>query len=142
MRFRSIGVTLLCLGTAATARAQGAAADPQCTAAPKQVRDACQRAIDMFQLMMPQLGISMAGGKATLGAGGTLGGLPHFALGLRANVVRGSLPDVQVPDTSGIQARTPYPTTDQIVGLPVVDLAVGLFKGIPLAVSNVGGVDL
>ena len=144
MRFRSIAVILLSLGAAATAQAQGAAADPQCTAAPKQVRDACQQAIDMFQLMMPQLGISIAGGNATLGAGGAIGGLPHFALGIRANAVRGSLPDVSkaTPDTSGIQQRNPYPTTDQFVGLPVVDLAVGVFKGIPLAVSNVGGVDL
>jgi hypothetical protein len=144
MRFRSIALTLVTVGAAAAAQAQGAPQDPQCAAAVKQVRDACQQAIDMFQLMMPQLGTSMAGGNATLGAGGAIGGLPHFALGIRANVVQGTLPDVGAapPDTSGVQQRNPYPTNDQFVGLPVVDLAVGVFKGIPLAVSNVGGVDL
>jgi hypothetical protein len=144
MRFRSIAVPLLSLCAVATAGAQGAAADPQCVAAPKQTRDACQQAVDMFQLMVPQLGIAITGGNATLGQGGSLGGLPHFTIGVRGNVLAGSLPDPQTPDTSGIVQRTspPYPTTDQILGLPAVDVAIGLFKGLPLAVSNVGGVDL
>src|SRR5215212_2514924 len=54
-------------------------------------QDACQKAIDLFNYMAPQLGISITGGNATLGKGGTLGGLGHFSLGLRLNVVQGSI---------------------------------------------------
>src|SRR5205823_2689698 len=38
-------------------------------------QDACQQAIDLFQYMAPQLGAAITGGNATLGQGGTLGGL-------------------------------------------------------------------
>jgi hypothetical protein len=145
MRFRSIALSaLVCVSAAAVAQAQGTA-EPNCVNAPKQVRDACQQAVDMFQLMMPQLGFALTGGNTTLGQGGTMGGLPHFALELRGNVlVPGSVPDVNQakPDTSGMQQRNPYPTKDIPLGLPAVDASIGLFKGIPLALTNVGGVDL
>ena len=36
-------------------------------------QDACQKAVDLFQYMAPQLGTVIAGGNATLGQGGTLG---------------------------------------------------------------------
>lgn len=106
-------------------------------------QDACQKAIDLFQYMAPQLGISITGGNATLGQGGTLGGLGHFSIGLRVNAVAGSLPQVQnvTPSVTGA-VSTQYQTKDQIIGLPTADLAIGLFKGIPLALTNVGGVDL
>jgi hypothetical protein len=145
MRFRSIALsTLMCVSAAAVAQAQGTA-DPNCVNSPKQVRDACQEAVDMYQLMMPQLGFAITGGNATLGQGGTLGGLPHFSIGLRGNVlVPGSVPDIgqAKPDTSGMQQRPAFPTKDIPFGLPAVDVAIGLFKGIPLPLTNVGGVDL
>lgn len=106
-------------------------------------QDACQKAIDLFQYLAPQLGISITGGNATLGQGGTLGGLGHFSVGLRVNAVQGSLP--QVGDVSPVVTgarSSQYSTEDQIIGLPTADLAIGLFKGIPLALTNVGGVDL
>ncbi len=106
-------------------------------------QDACQKAIDLFQYMAPQLGVSITGGNATLGQGGTLGGLGHFSLGLRVNAVAGSLPQIQdvAPSVTGA-VSTQYETKNQIIGLPTADLAIGLFKGIPLALTNVGGVDL
>jgi hypothetical protein len=106
-------------------------------------QDACQKAIDLFQYMAPQLGISITGGNATLGQGGTLGGLGHFSVGLRVNAVAGSLPQIQdvSPSVNGA-VSTQYETEDQIIGLPTADLAIGLFKGIPLPLTNVGGVDL
>ena len=59
---------------------------------PEQVtQDACQKAIDLFDYMAPQLGTVIAGGNATLGQGGTLGGFPHFAIGLRVNALMGSI---------------------------------------------------
>src|ERR1700682_6533110 len=58
-------------------------------------QDACQKAIDLFKYMAPQLGVSITGGNATLGQGSSLGGLGHFSIGLRVNAVQGSLPQVQ-----------------------------------------------
>ncbi len=106
-------------------------------------QDACQKAIDLFQYLAPQLGVSITGGNATLGQGGTLGGLGHFSVGLRVNAVQGSLPQINAvtPVVTGATSSR-YETKDQIIGLPTADLAIGLFKGIPLALTNVGGVDL
>jgi hypothetical protein len=106
-------------------------------------QDACQKAIDLFQYLAPQLGVSITGGNATLGQGGTLGGLGHFSAGLRLNAVAGSLPQIDnvTPAVTGA-VSTQYETKDQIIGLPTADLAIGLFKGIPLPLTNVGGVDL
>lgn len=148
MRFRSIAlVSILSLTALGSARAQ-ATVDPGCPAgtgpltAERYLQDACQQAVDLFKYMVPQLGIGMTGGNTTLAQGGALGGLPHFAIGLRGNVLAGSLPIPQQPVTSGAQPRDPYETEDQILGLPAVDLALGIWKGLPLALSNVGGIDL
>jgi hypothetical protein len=107
-------------------------------------QDACQMAIDVFQFMAPQLGVALTGGNATLGRGGTLGGLPHFTIGLRGNVLSGDVPNVDqfpVPSITGRQQRE-LQTDKQIIGLPTVDAAVGIFKGLPLGLTNVGGIDL
>jgi len=139
--------------SAASLQAQGAIDTGRCppgTASglgiPDQTRasqDACQKAIDLFQYLVPQLGISITGGNATLGQGSTLGGLGHFSVGIRVNAVQGSLPQVNdvTPSVQGA-VSSQYETEDQIIGLPTADLAIGLFKGIPLALTNVGGVDL
>jgi hypothetical protein len=143
MRFRSIAVvTLLSLCAAGSARAQSAAADPQCTGAPLITRDACQQTIDLFQYMAPQLGLAITGGNATLAQGGTLGGLPHWTVGVRVNLMAGHVPELQTPNATGISQRTDAPVVNQFLGLPAVDASIGIFKGLPLALSNVGGVDL
>lgn len=105
-------------------------------------QDACQQAIDIFQLMAPQLGIAITGGNATLGQGGALGGLGHFTVGIRANVLEGTVPKLQSPSATGAVQRSNYPTSSQFLGLPSVDASVGLFKGLPLGLTNVGGIDL
>ncbi|HJP60006.1 MAG TPA: hypothetical protein VJ865_08400, partial [Gemmatimonadaceae bacterium] len=72
--------------------------DAQCpgsTSAQQVSQDACQKAIDLFRYLAPQLGTSIAGGNATLGQGGNLGGLGHFSAGLRVNAVQGSLPQFE-----------------------------------------------
>jgi hypothetical protein len=106
-------------------------------------QDACQKAIDLFQYMAPQLGTVIAGGNPTLGQGGNLGGLGHFSAGLRVNVLQGSLPQVQnvTPSVTGATSTT-FETKDQYLPMPTADLAIGVFKGIPLAVTNVGGIDV
>jgi hypothetical protein len=107
-------------------------------------QDACQMAIDLFKYMAPQLGTSVTGGNATLGQGGSLGGLGHFSVGLRVNAVQGSLPQVQnlQPRITGAAPARNFDTKTQIIPMPTADLAIGIFKGLPLAITNVGGIDL
>jgi hypothetical protein len=105
-------------------------------------QDACQKAIDLFQYLAPQLGVSITGGNATLGQTGNLGGFGHFAVGIRTNIVKGSLPQIQdvTPGVTGARSDN-YATKDEYLPMPTADLAVGIFKGIPLALTNVGGID-
>ena len=115
-----------------------------CASAPLAAQDACYAAVDYFQYMTPQLGISLTGGNVILGQGGSNGGLPRFSIGVRGNVVAGNLPDPQQPSETGPAFRiaaNPYPTTDQYLGLPAVDASIGLFRGFNVGFTSVGGVD-
>jgi hypothetical protein len=106
-------------------------------------QDACQKAIDLFQYMAPQLGGAITGGNATLGQAGSLGGLGHFSAGFRINALQGSIPQVQNVSpvvTGAVSSR--YDTKTQIIPMPTAELAIGVFKGLPLAITNVGGIDL
>lgn len=106
----------------------------------KVAQDACQKAIDLFKYMAPQLGAVVAGGNATQGVTGTLGGPGHFSLGVRANVLSGSLPEIDrvVPNTRGAQQST-YTLDTKPVGFVTADFAAGLFKG--LQGSGFGALD-
>jgi hypothetical protein len=108
------------------------------------VHDVCVQANDVFQFMAPQLGLALAGGNATLGQGGTMGGLGHISVGIRGNVFAGDLPQVNNfpgPRTTQNQPSQQLPSKNQIVGLPVADAAIGIFKGIPLPLTNILGID-
>ena len=115
-------------------------------------QDACQKAVDLFQYMAPQLGTVIAGGNATLGQGGTLGGFalfpfphPKFTIGLRMNALYGSVPDVESSEATpfpGAAQSSMIPTKNQVIPAPAMDVAIGLFKGLPLGLTNVGGIDL
>ena len=112
-------------------------------AEPVALQDACQKAADLFAFVMPQLGMAIAGGNATLGQGSNLGGLGRFSIGLRMTGARGELPR---PEPVGVvlgpaQAST-FPVSRLWFAVPQADVAIGITRGIPLAVSNVGGVDL
>lgn len=116
-------------------------------AAANAAHDVCVQASDVFEFMAPQLGLALTGGNATLGQGGTMGGLGHISIGIRGNVFSGDLPQVNnfpVPRTSQAQppANPPLPSKNQIVGLPTADAAIGIFKGIPLPLTNILGLDL
>jgi len=97
-RFWSVAATTgaaLALFGAGSASAQSASCPGGAPGSAAQVtQDGCQQAVDVFQYMAPQLGAAIAGGNATLGQGGTLGGFGHFSLGVRANAVDGTLPQV------------------------------------------------
>ena len=143
MRRLVVSATLL-LAASSAAQAQGKdQPDFQCRTAQLELRDACQKAVDLFNYMTPQLGTAMAGGNPTLGLGSTLGGLGHFSLGVRATAVAGSVPKFDnAPDPSLEGAvSTEYEMEDTPVPMPGVDLAIGLFKGIPLGITNLGGLD-
>src|SRR5918999_3451839 len=122
-------------------------ANAQCTGTPtsanQATEDARQQATDVFQYMAPQLGLAIVGGSPTLGSSKILGGLGHFSIGVRGNALEGNLPQVDQFQTSctGAQSRT-LPTAEQYLGLPGVDAAIGVFKGLPLGVTNVGGIDV
>ena len=105
-------------------------------------QDACQQAYDVFQYMAPQLGLALAGGNATAGQGSVLGGLGHFSVGVRGNVFDGQLPAVDQfsPSVTGA-VQQQLPSKSQLVGLPTADGAIGLYKGFPLAVANIFGLD-
>jgi hypothetical protein len=93
--------------------------------------------------MAPQLGTAIAGGNATLGQGGTLGGLGHFLVDVRVNALQGDVPQVdQVSPAVQGAVSSRYNTKSQLLPMPTADLAIGVFKGLPLAITNVGGLDL
>jgi len=137
------------LGTAPAIEAQSGSGsidehctDPAIIGALHQGGDACQKVADLFNYMNMQLGTWVAGGNPTLGQGGTLGGLGHFSVGVRANVMKATIPSVnEIEVISGPPVSSRIPTDERWVGLPAVDLAIGLFKGFPAGVTRVGGLD-
>jgi hypothetical protein len=106
--------------------------------------NARMQARDLFQYLAPQIAQSLVGGNVTLGQTSTVGGLGHFSLGVKGTVLAGSVPDVgNFPQCyTNAQNSTPLPTKSQVLGLPSADAAIGIFGGLPLALTNVGGVDL
>lgn len=127
------------LGTSRAA-AQTGAVDPRCAAAgPSQLvtQDACQKAVDLFRFMAPQLGVAVVGGNPSLGLSGSLGGLGHVSIGVRANAVSGQLPRAsQVSLGQNGAVSSEYAVQGQSIGLPVLDAAIGLFSGIVLPGSR------
>ncbi len=130
------------VAAASPAGAQGGDPSPTCTALPVPGRDACQKSLDLFNYFAPQLGALVAGGNIELGRGGALGGIGHFSLGARVNGFRSPVPQLQDVRLSPLGAQRSTVRTDPTwVGFPVADLAVGLFNGVALGVTRVGGVD-
>lgn len=135
--------------SAGDASAQGRAAQCQTstslTSPDYYSADACEKAIDLFNYMAPQLGTAIAGGSTVMGKGATLGGVGHFSIGFRANALVGTMPKVDAdgvrPEAGGPQQDS-YETSTRYIPMPVADIALGLFKGIPVGVTRVGGIDL
>lgn len=105
--------------------------------------NARRQAADLFQFVAPQLGQAVAGGSATLGQNSTLGGLGHFSVGVHGTVVASSVPDVRNFPTCYTGSRsTALPTSKAAIPMVGADAAIGIFKGLPLALTSVGAVDL
>jgi hypothetical protein len=119
--------------------------DPRCPGlapADRAAQDACQKAIDIFAFMTPQLGIGLVGGNAMLGTGGALGGIGRFSIGIRGNGIRGRVPQVANVNAAVTGAvRSNYGVDNQVVGLPAIEGALGLFGGIPLGVTHAFALD-
>lgn len=105
-------------------------------------QDACQKATDLFSFVMPQIGQAMAGGGAILGTANTLGGLGKFSFNVRVNAVRGRAPQV---DGITLNALGPVPSaiaTEEVpVPAPVVDVGVGIFRGLPVGRTQMFSLD-
>jgi hypothetical protein len=103
-------------------------------------QDACQKAIDLFAYMSPQLGMVLAGGNPTQGVSGAFGKIGRFSIGVRANALNGSLPEVDrvVPNTRGAQ-RSNYTLDTTPLGFATADVALGVYPGTPY---GFGAIDL
>ena len=137
MRIRN---TMLAMGAALLSASTPAQAQ---TCASGTTQDACQKTVDLFNFLTPQISTALVGGSTTLGQGGVLGGFPHFVVALRATAVKGTFPTTGNVGfgTSGAQS-TDYAGEEQFVPMASVDGAIGIYKGFPLGVTRVGGVDL
>lgn len=105
--------------------------------------DVCQKGRDLFSFLVPQVGVALSGGNTILGEGGTLGGWGKRMLQLRVSAVDGRVPANDVPvRVTGAAASSDFGAQRVPVPMPSLDAAVGLFKGVPLGLTNVGGVDV
>lgn len=144
---KSVNVIALAmlLAAAPAAGAQGVdgrCADQSVVGPSRAGGDACQKVVDLYRYMGVQLGTLIAGGNALLGQGGTLGGLGHFSVELRVNAMRASVPDVaQAGIAIGAAQRSDYAVNEKWIAVPQVDASLGIFKGIPVGITYVGGVD-
>jgi len=144
MAQRFLGVAIAALTVSSfTVSTAAHAQDAACMAQQTEAQDACQKVFDLFRYVAPSLGSMITGGNATLGQVGTIGNTGHFSLGFRVVGMQTDLPDVKnlTISTSGPQASN-FPTKQQWAGFPTADLAVGVFKGLPLlGLLHVGSVD-
>ena len=116
------------------------------TTGPAQVQgylaDACQKGTDLFAFMMPQFSQALTGGGAILGTANTLGGLGKFSFNVRATAVDGRVPNVDdiTLSASGVVASA-IMTEKAPVPAPVVDVGIGVFKGIPAGLTRMLSLD-
>ncbi len=139
-------ITALLTGFTTKTSAQ-TALPPGCTVTPSTIgngRDICQKAAELFAFVVPQVGVAIAGGNAMPGEGGTLGGWGKRAVSVRLVAVDGRLPRNSVPlsITAPNSVASDFGAVRTFIPTPAVDLGVGLIKGLPVGVTNVGGVDL
>ncbi len=145
IRRAALPTLLSCFAPVLVLRAQTSTA--ACIVTPSTIgtgRDICQKASDLFAFVVPQVGVAIAGGNPMPGEGGTLGGWPKRALSLRLIAVDGRLPRNSVPlsITAPNAVASDFGATRTIIPLPALDVGIGFIKGLPVGVTNIGGVDL
>ncbi len=140
-----IGVCLA-LSAVVTPLSMQAQGGPDCAITPRVAGnpdDVCRKAADIFAFVVPQVGVALAGGNSILGEGGTLGGWGKRSLTVRFTAVDGRVPTRNVPVTLGRAnaVSDDFGAKRTAVPMPSLDLALGLWAGIPMGLTNVGGVD-
>lgn len=136
---------LVGLGAAAPSpvRAQTTAGSCSVTPSVASGADACRKATDLFAFVIPQVGVALAAGNPVLGEGGTMGGWGRRALSVRLSAAEGFLPRNAVPiSASGGAVGSEFGAARTVIPVPSADVAIGLLSGVPLGVTNVGGVDV
>src|SRR5687767_8680399 len=104
-----------------------ALAQNECSAYVSNARRVCDAAVDGTRAFHPVAGILVSGGNPTIGSAGTLGGLGHASLTLRANGVNIVLPDVGYTGSSST-----VPAGDKLFApAPLVEGSLGLYGGLP-----------
>jgi hypothetical protein len=138
--FLAVAVLTVAVASAAGAQTSCPTTVPTLATAPENSK---QQAADLFQYVAPQLAQAVAGGSATLGQNSSMGGLGHFSLGVHGTAVAGSVPDVsKFPVCYSGKYSASLPTTSSVVPMVGADAAIGIFGGLPLALTNMGGIDL
>lgn len=117
------------------------AQNSECSAYVSNARRVCDAAVDGTRAFHPVVGVLVSGGNPTIGSAGTLGGLGHLSLTLRANAVELVLPDLNYSGSS-----TTVPAGAKLFApAPLVEGAVGLYRGVGnglLAVDFLGSAQL
>jgi FlaG/FlaF family flagellin (archaellin) len=136
MKYRVIVAGVLAVAIAVPLQAQTS------SCASGSTQDVCQKAVDMLNFMTPQLSTALASGNPTLGQGGTLGGFGHFSIDLRGSAVNGSLPQLSGVGLSPVAAQhSTFTSKNQLIPMVSADAGIGLWRGISLGVTHVGGID-
>jgi hypothetical protein len=111
-----------------------AAQEPQCQNVNTQAQAACNTMVDATKAFHPLAGMIVSGGNPVLGTAATLGGFGHVSATLRVTAIKASLPN---PDSA---AQSPVPSSfDGYVPAPVIDAAVGLYRGTSGGLLSIDG---
>jgi hypothetical protein len=122
MRFRNLFVPILLATVASNASAQ----NDECSIYVGQAQNVCDAAVDGTRLFHPIAGLLVSGGNPVIGTAQSLGGFPHMFIGVRANLVKVGLPDLNYDGTSST-----VPLDDEIVfPSPVVEAGLGIWRGL------------
>jgi hypothetical protein len=141
-RRRASGLALLALSAALAAHLPAQSGTCQGSVAAPALADACRKADDLFRFLAPQLGVALSGGNVLLGQGGALGGWGRVAAVLRVTAVDGRVPANAVSLNPTAAVASDFGAARAPVPVPALDVGVGLVRGVPLGLTNVGGVDL
>jgi hypothetical protein len=99
---------------------------PECSGYVGDAQRVCGAAVDGTRAFHPVIGILVSGGNPVLGSAGTLGGLGHTSLTLRANAVQVVLPDLAYNGSSST-----VPAGDKLwAPAPLVEGALGVYRGV------------
>jgi hypothetical protein len=122
MQARNFLAPILLASVVSTASAQ----NDECSIYVGQAQNVCDAAVDGTRLFHPIAGLLVSGGNPVIGTARSLGGFPHFFIGVRANLVKVGLPDLNYDGSS-----TTVPLDDEIVfPSPVVEGGLGIWRGL------------